>query len=327
MPARPLLSIIVVSWNVRDLLRTCLASLERGIGLAPGQWEVIVVDNASGDGSAAMVREAFPRAAVIESPANVGFGAGCNLGQRAARGEFILLLNPDTEVIDGAIDGMLETIRARPRAGILAPRLVNGDRSFQMASGGALPTLANVAWNYLFLKDVLPARLAPATLFLEGDPQGLLPLEWVSGAAMLLRREAVGEPIFDEAFFMYGEDMDLCRRVRAQGWEVLYTSEHSIVHHDGRSFARQPSLAIRASAHDGPRRVFARNRGPASVLAYDAILLAGFLTRWPLFRALAALRPGRGYGERADFARTYVRAMFHRPASRGAPGSGAGRDG
>lgn len=312
------LSIIIVNWNVRELARKCVQSVRREMLLPEEEYELIVVDNASADGSVAMFRAEFPEVTLIESDVNLGFGAGCNRAYRVARGDFVLLLNPDTEVVDHAVDGILGILRARPRAGIVAPRLVNEDRSFQRAAGGALPTLANVAWNYLFLKDLLPRRLAPPALFLEGDPQGLLALGWVSGASMLLRREAIGERIFDESFFMFGEDMDVCERLHRAGWEVLYSSAHSIVHHHGRSFDQQGSLEIRANAHDGPRRVFAKHHGALAVLAYDAILFTGFLARWPLYGALSLLRPGRGYAARAGFSLSYVRAMLHRRAGTGA---------
>ena len=310
------LSIIIVNWNVRELLRKCLASIRREMLLAPGDYEIIVIDNASADGSVEMLRSDFPDIARIESAVNLGFGAGCNKAYAKASGEFVLLLNPDAEVIDHAIDGMLEVLRAHPKGAILAPRLVNPDRTFQTASGGALPTLANTAWNYLFLKNLLPPWLGPSALFLDGDPPGLLRLEWVSGAAMLLRREAIGATIFDEAFFMYGEDMDVCDRVGREGWEVLYSSAHSIVHHHGKSFEKQDSLEIRAAAHDGPRRVFKKHRGAASVFAYDCILLTAFLVRWPLYWVLSKLRPGRGYGVRCEYSKVYVRAMLHNPRNR-----------
>ena len=310
MPEPLLLSIITVNWNVRDLIRACLLSVRREMLLAASQYELIVLDNDSHDGSVDMLRAEFPDITLIVSPVNLGFGAGCNRAYRQARGEFILLLNPDTEVIDHALDGLLDAMRARPAAGIIGPRLVHTDGDFQRDSGGALPTLANVAWNYLFLQHLLPGRLAPPPLFLEGDPQGVLPIDWVSGASMLLRRSAVGPQIFDEAFFLFGEDMDVCDRVHRAGWEVLYDSAHSVVHHHGSSFDQQASVAIKATAHLGPRRVFAKNRGRFSLFLYDAILLLGYGLRWPLYGLLEALRPGRGYGARARFSRSYVGSML-----------------
>lgn len=310
MDSGRLLSIIIVNWNVRDLLRTCLVSVAREMRVADDDYEVLVIDNASADDSVFMLRAEFPRVRLIESPVNLGFGAGCNRAFQEARGEYVLLLNPDTEVIDHAIDGLLETMRTNPRAGIVAPRLANPDRSFQPAAGGAFPTLWNVAWNFLFLKNLLPAALAPATTFLDGDPQGLLSIDWVSGASMLIRRAAIGERIFDEAFFMFGEDMDLCDRVRRAGWDVLYTSTHSIIHHHGRSFERQDTPAVLAMAHRGPRLAFRKRHGAFSAFVYDAILCVGYLIRWPLFGILSVLRPDSGYGARAKFSRAYLLNMF-----------------
>jgi len=316
MDSRVVLSIIIVNWNVRDLARKCVLSVKRELLLPVDEYEIVVLDNASGDGSAEMFRAELPEVTLIESPVNLGFGAGCNKAYELTKGEFVLLLNPDTEVIDHALDGLLGIMRARASAGIVAPRLVNEDLSFQAASGGAFPTLGNVAWNYLFLKNILPGSIAPPTLFLEGDPQGLLRIDWVSGASMLLRREAIGGQIFDESFFMFGEDMDLCDRVSRNGWEVLYTSRHSIIHHHGRSFEQQKSLEILATAHGGPRRAFEKGHGPVSVFLYDAILLTGYLVRWPLFWVLSLIRPGRGYEARSRFSKTYLRTMFHDPGNR-----------
>jgi GT2 family glycosyltransferase len=305
-----LLSILIVNWNVRELLRACLLSVRREMLLPADQYELIVLDNASRDGSVAMLHEAFADLQVIASDVNLGFGAGCNRAFAQARGRFVLLLNPDTEIIDHALDGLLAVLQAQPRAAIVAPRLIRSDGRFQRDSAGALPTLANVAWNYFFLQQLLPRRWAPQALFLEDDPRVLRPIEWVSGASMMLRREALGAQIFDESFFLFGEDMDLCDRVRRAGWAVLYDGTHSIVHHHGSSFDQQDSVAIQATAHRGPRRVFARNRDRLSLFAYDAILLTGYGIRWPLYRLLSWLRPGRGYAERSQFSKTYLRAVL-----------------
>jgi N-acetylglucosaminyl-diphospho-decaprenol L-rhamnosyltransferase len=306
------LSVIVVNWNVRDLVRKCLRSLQSALLVPTAEYEIIVVDNASADGSVEMLRAEFPEIRLIASPVNLGFGAGCNLAYKACRGEFVLLLNPDTEVREHAVDDLLGLMAARPRAGIVAPRLANEDGSFQPAAGGALPTLANVAWNYLFLKDVLPRAIAPAALFLDSDPREVIAIGWVSGASMLLRREAVGESIFDEAFFMFGEDMDVCDRVRRGGWEVLYAGGISILHHHGKSFDQQESIEIRANAHDGPRRVFRKTHGAVSAAVYDLIMFKGFLIRWPLYALLAQIRPASDYAARSRYARSYLTSMLGR---------------
>lgn len=304
------LSVIIVNWNVRDLLRDCLRSLARSLRLARDRYEVIVVDNASADRSVEMLRSEFPGITVIAGSENVGFGKGCQIGYECCRGDFILLLNPDTVVLDGAIDTLLAEMAARPAAAIIGPRLLNSDGSFQRASGGAFPSLRNVAWNYLLLHHLLPTSWAPEPLFLDKDLDGLFELGWVSGAAMLLRREAVGAQIFDPAFFMFGEDMDVCDRVRCAGWQVLYCAHCSIIHHHGRSFAQQSSLEVLATMHKGPRQLFRKRHSMAAALVYDVLLLIGFLIRWPVFGLLARLQPGKDYDRLCQMARRYVVTML-----------------
>ncbi|WP_311268068.1 glycosyltransferase family 2 protein [Sphingobium sp. WCS2017Hpa-17] len=303
------LAIIIVNWNVRDLLRDCLAAIPQATWRPPGAIDTIVVDNDSADGSAAMIRAEFPWVRLIESGANLGFADGCQLGYEATDAPVIMLLNPDTVADPGAIATMLDTILADPTIGIIGSRLRNSDGSFQRASGGAFPTIANLGWNYLFLGRLLPRRWAPPAVYLDDDPPGLRPIDWVSGASLTFRREAVGLRIFHPAFFMFGEDMELCHRVARAGWRVLYSARQTITHHHGASFARQPSLEILASVYKGPRFFFRQSHGPLARLAYDAILFAGYAIRWAGFSLLALLRPGRGHSAMARFSRTYLAAM------------------
>lgn len=303
------LAIIIVNWNVRDLLRDCLRAVADSVDLPPGGVETIVVDNDSADGSAAMVRAEFPHVRLIESGANLGFADGCQLGYDATDAPVVMLLNPDTVADPGAIATMLDTILADPTIGIIGSRLRNSDGSFQRASGGAFPTIVNLGWNYLFLGRLLPRRWAPAAVYLDDDPPGIRPIDWVSGASLTFRREAVGARIFHPAFFMFGEDMELCQRVAQAGWRVLYSARQTITHHHGASFARQPSLEILSSVYKGPRFFFRQSHGPIARIAYDAILFTGYAIRWAGFSLLALLRPGRGHGAMARFSRTYLAAM------------------
>lgn len=305
----PRLAIIIVNWNVRRLLRGCLAAIAQDVGPGAEHVETIVVDNASSDGSAAMVRLEFPWVRLIESGANLGFARGCQRGYDATDAPVVMLLNPDTVVDPGAIGSMLATIEGEARVGIVGSRLRNSDGSFQRASGGAFPTLANLAWNYLFLGAVLPRRWAPPAVYLDRDLPGVRPIDWVSGASLTFRREAVGPHIFHPDYFMFGEDMELCHRVARAGWSVLYSARQTITHHHGQSFARQRSAEILASVYKGPRLFFRRGRGPLARLAYDLILIAGYGARWLAFSLLALLRPGRGHGAMARFSRRYLMAM------------------
>jgi GT2 family glycosyltransferase len=303
------LSIIIVNWKVRELLRGCLRSVFEQTRLPSGSWEVIVVDNDSRDGSVEMVRSEFPQARLIVSETNLGFADGCQAGYEVSSGEFVLLLNPDTIVLDHAIEKMIEQIEQDPKVAVLGSRLLNTDGSFQRASGGAYPKLTNLAWNYLLLNRLLPSRWAPESLFLEGDPQGIREIEWVSGASLMFRRSAVGERIFDPAFFMFGEDMDLCDRVRDAGWKVLYSARQSIVHHHGSSFAKQSEREVLATVYKGPRSFFARTHNRFELLLYDLILFVGYLSRWLASTLIAAVSGNSDHRDQAHFSRQFVRSM------------------
>ncbi|WP_420143089.1 glycosyltransferase family 2 protein [Sphingobium sp.] len=306
---QPTLAIIIVNWNVRDLLSDCLTAVAASTGLAPGMVETIVVDNASTDDSAAMVRADFPWVRLIESGTNLGFAKGCQAGYAMTQASFAMLLNPDTVPDPAAIASMLTQIMADDRIGIIGSRLRNSDGSFQRASGGAFPTLRNLAWNYLFLHHVLPRRWAPSAVYLADDPPGMRPIDWVSGASLTFRRAAVGPTIFHPAFFMFGEDMELCHRVAKAGWRVLYSADQTITHHHGASFARQSDMDVLASVYKGPRFFFRQGRGPVARIAYDAILFTGYAMRWLIFSLMGLLRPGGDYRAMARFSRRYLGVM------------------
>lgn len=312
--AAPALSVIIVNWNVRELLRACLDALAKTTATA---HQTIVVDNASADGSVEMLRADFPEITLIASSDNLGFVAGCEAGYALATAPLVLLLNPDTEVHPGAIDRMVARFAENPRLGVLGGHLRNTDGSFQRAAGGYFPGLRNLAWNYLFLNRLLPRRWAPLPLYLETEPAGLDPIDWVSGAALMLRREAVGDPIFDPEIFMFGEDMALCHRIAESGWQVRIDAEARVTHHHGQSFRQANAHEVLASVYKGPRHFFRRNRSAAAALAYDAILFAGYAIRVPGYWLAARLRPGRGYDELARFACRYLGIMLRGAGRRG----------
>lgn len=305
------ISIIVVNWNVCELLAGCLTAIQQHAGLDPRSFEVRIIDNNSADDSVAMVRERFPGYHLTVNSENTGFARANNQAYAECRGRHILLLNPDTEIWEGAIAKMLAVLDQHPQAGILGARLLNSDGSFQRAAGGALPTLANVAWHYLFLARLLPSRWSPPPTFMYGDPQGTFPVGWVSGAAMMLRREAVGQRIFDESFFLYGEDLELCHRMHAAGWKVMYTSAATVLHHLRRSTSRHGSAEILASPVKGNRAYFRRHNGRLRTWLYDLLLTVGYLARWPCFRILSILKQdATGFGGMATASRLYARASF-----------------
>lgn len=307
MTTPKLLSIIIVNWRVRELLHDCLQSVFRNTRLARERYEVVVVDNDSGDGSSDMVRKSFPDATLIENTTNLGFGAANNQAMAVCSGEWILLLNPDTLVPPGAIDCMLDKMLASPRAAVLGCRLENADGSLQRWTGGAFPNIWNLLCHYFFLDRLLPAPLRPAPLYLDRDVQADLRVGWVSGACMLLKRSAVGEQIFNPHFFMYGEDMELCHRMHRAGHEVLYTPAATIRHFQGESMKKQQG-EILLSSLKGPRQFFLMTHGPGGVRLFDWITLAGFSLRGLLYSA-SALVGFRRMRERAASSWQYARIV------------------
>jgi GT2 family glycosyltransferase len=236
------LSVIIVSYNTRRDLDRCLASLHDRAPAAA--HEIIVVDNASSDGSAEAARR-WPDVLVIESGANRGFAAGTNIGIRASRGENLLLLNSDTRVPEGAIDQLLETLRARPEVAVIGPRLADEHGRVELSFGSMISPLAELRRQRLLRGQTMGRRWAAkrvaALAATECSP------DWVSGACLLVRRddaEAVG--MLDERYFMYTEDVDFCAAIRARGRRVLFTPTVEIIHARGRSAATAP-LATRAA--------------------------------------------------------------------------------
>jgi GT2 family glycosyltransferase len=308
MPESLRYSVLVVNWNVRDLLRTCLASVYAEAREPSSQFEVIVVDNASGDGSAAMVAREFPQVRLIESADNLGFGRANNLAYGLSRGRAVVLLNPDTVVLDGALERAVARLESLPRVGVLGTRLVNADGSLQRWTGGALPGLRNVLRHHLMLDRVVPRSWRGPSLFLDDDVEEDVAVEWVSGACMVLRREALAGRLFDERFFMYGEDLELCARLRAAGWGVLYSPVATVIHHQGRSMEQQ-SGAILLTSLKGPRAFYLLRHGRRTVWLYDLITATGFLLRWIAYSVLALGRAH--YAVRASSSRRYMTRAVH----------------
>jgi GT2 family glycosyltransferase len=307
---RPGISVIIVSWNVRDLLRDAIASVF-SCCVSDSYWlEVIVVDNASADGSAEMVRSEFPDVKLIASGENLGFAQGCNLAYGEARGDYLFLLNPDARLISDSLAFALQAMRDDPRLGALGFRTVDDEGEFRRDAGGYFPSIANMLVNYLFLNRLIPMAWQPKPQFIMGDPEEDLDVDWISGAGLFLRGEALGGRLFDPEIFMYGEDMDLCQNLLKRGWAIRYTPRQTIVHHLGQSFEKLDNLELSTSIHAGPRYFLKKHAGPGHVLAFDVILLVGYLIRWPLFSLLALLIPSSNFPQRAAFAKKYLRVVL-----------------
>ena len=237
------LSVIVVSWNTRELLRACLASVKRHTtGL---EYELIVVDNGSADGSPEMVRTEFPEAVRIENPDNRGFAAANNQGIRAAQGRAVLLLNSDTELTENSPLKLHRFLFSRDEIGAAGGRLTYAGGAPQW-SYGFEPSLGRMLWITVSGLLGVPWGRKPGAVIPEGVDQPI-PVEYVVGADLMVKKSALDQiGLLDESFFAYFEETDLCRRIRAAGFEVWFTPETAIVHRVGSSFGLEslPRLRI-----------------------------------------------------------------------------------
>lgn len=301
-----LLTVLIVNWNVRELLRACLESVYRETRLGPDRFEVIVVDNASCDGSAAMVEREFPRVRLIASQENLGFGGGNNRALPEARGSLLLLLNPDTVILDHALDRMVSEIEQDPSIWILGCRLVNPDGSLQRWTGGSFPTIWTATCHYLFLNYLLPEAIRPPSLYLDRDAPDPVDVDWVSGAVLLVRKERLAGKLFDARFFMYGEDMELCHRLKSAGGRVVYTPRASVVHVQGASMKQQSGAVLRSSL-EGLRSFYRMSGGGWGLWLIDLVTVVGFGLRSIIYGVVACWRPGCGHDEKAASSRHYTK--------------------
>jgi GT2 family glycosyltransferase/glycosyltransferase involved in cell wall biosynthesis len=243
----PDLSIIILNWNVAGLLEACLRSLPAALGHWSGRGEVLVVDNASIDGSVEMVRRDFPSVRLVELDQNLGFSSGNNAGIRASRGKYLFLLNPDTVAHSGSIATLADYMEAHPKVGIASPRLLNPDGTLQ-PSRRRFPTLPTAFIESTPLQRWLPNTPVLRRFYIQDRPDDeTQEVDWVSGAALMCRREALMQAgLLDPGYFMFSEEVDLCRRVSNAGWRIVYLPGAEITHYGGQSTGQDvPSRHIR----------------------------------------------------------------------------------
>jgi N-acetylglucosaminyl-diphospho-decaprenol L-rhamnosyltransferase len=241
------LSIVIVNWNTCDLLRGCLAALTEDAApgaedghpssfvLRPSSFQIIVIDNASADDSAAMVAREFPAVQLMVNEGNLGFARANNRGIAASFGRCVVLLNSDTVASPAALATLVAFMDAHPEAGVVGPRLLRPDGTAQPYAFGGDPTLA-----YLLRRGI--SRLLRRGHLHDWDTDAILEVDWVSGACLMARRAAIERagPL-DEAMFMYFEDNEWCLRIRKAGWKVYYDPQAEIVHLSGQSLAKNPA--------------------------------------------------------------------------------------
>jgi N-acetylglucosaminyl-diphospho-decaprenol L-rhamnosyltransferase len=283
MGERPQVSAVVVTYDALPWIEQCLESL---VGV-----ETVVVDNGSQDDTVAFVRERFADVRVIESE-NRGLGAGWNVGVHQTSSPYVLLLNADAWLVEGALDRLVDFAETRPRAAVVGPRLLNPDGTLQRSVRG-FPTLWRLATEYLFLRKLAPRSSALNAFYAGGfDHDEVRDVEVVMGACMLVRREAIEQVgDCDEDYFLFSEETDWCYRFHEAGWQVVFFPAAECIH-------------VRGAAHGG--RLYRENlrghllflskhRGPRVAERARRLLLAALRVRGLLYRG----ERGRAYREGA----------------------------
>lgn len=277
------LSVVTVLWNSRDEIPVCIRSVARSAGSM--RFEHFVVDNASTDGGADAAESEFPHVIVIRNGENVGFSRANNAAAARSRGRFVLFLNPDTEVLADALPRMVAEMDGHPEIGILGPKLLDSHGRWSRDMGYRLPNLRTLANTYLGLSQMTRSpRLFPG-IVRSRDFHELEDCGWVCGACFMVRREVLERDLWNEDIFFFGEDMEYCDRVRRRGWRVCATPDARVVHHSGKSMAKQ-SIEFLAGKPSGVAMYLREKEGPLTAWLGLRLIQLGYRLR----RCLARLR-------------------------------------
>lgn len=305
----PDVSVIIVSYNTRDITLACVRSvLERSGDVTV---EIIVVDNASEDGSVDALRAEFPQITVIASDENRGFAAGNNAGLAVARGRYLLLLNSDTEVHDGCLERMVAFAEAHPKAGAIGCRSFWSD-GVQQPTMMRSPRLRHVLVNVLVPNRIIRrSRLLSHARYPGIDFDEVHDIEVIAGCFMLVPRAAYEEVGgMDESFFMYGEEIEWCFRIRRAGWRIMYNPDAAILHYGGVSTNKSPDEMSLAMARS-QLLVFQRTRGRATAMIANALMMLRDMPRAVFWRIVARTSIPRDAALRAMLRRSEQRFRLH----------------
>lgn len=281
------LSIIIVNWNSREYLRQCIASIlaeTHGI-----EYEIVVIDNASFDGSGEMLRECYPQVRFIQGEKNLGFAKANNAAFHQSKGRHVLFLNPDTVLVGPAVNTMLDYLRRLPNAGAVGCKLLNADKTVQTSCIQPFPTILNQILDSEVLRAIWPTSSLWGNAPLFGGRNGPEEVDAISGACVTLKRsvfERVG--FFSEDYFMYTEDIDLSHKIHGQGYRNYYVPDATIVHYGGGSTEKVLSNYAVNMMQESIWRYFRKTRGSLYASYYRIAIFSAALCR---MIALTAIFP------------------------------------
>jgi len=283
-------SIIIVNWNTKGLLRDCLESVYAHAGDV--DYEVIVIDNASADGSADMVRNNFKQAVLIENQDNRGFARANDQGMVVARGRYVLLLNSDTVVLENAIVNTVRFADANPQVAVVGCQVLNPDGTIQQTCF-MFPSILNMVLSSSYLSKFFPqSRFFGRERMTWWDRSDTRQVDVVTGCFMLVRRKAIEQVgVMDERFFMYCEETDWCYRFRKNGWKVMFAPVGQIIHLGGQSTAKDP-VAMLVQLRLSILKFIRKHHGWLAHLIARSLTVLFFAVRLPVWFAAALFRPG-----------------------------------
>ncbi len=269
-------SVSIVNYNAKDYLDRCLTSLYKSIN--SHSFDVIVIDNASYDGSSDLVKLKFPTVKLIINASNIGFIKANNIGVQNSKGRYVLCLNNDTEVLGDAIDKLIDFMDSNPDAGAAGPKLLNSDGTLQLQCRRGFPTLSNSLFYFSGLNRLFPkSELFGRYLLTYLDDKAASKVDSLCGAAMIVRREVIDKVgLMDESYYMYGDDIDWCFRIKKNGWKVYYLPDAEIVHYGGRGGSRRQSY----------RNIYEFHRAMAVFYGKHYAIKGLFLLNWPVYAGI-----------------------------------------
>ena len=289
------LSVIIVNWNTKKLLDRCLTSIFKFTSAL--DFEVSVVDNGSEDGSQALVKQKFPQVKLIPNKDNLGFTKANNQGIKIAKGEYVLLLNSDTYLIENSLKKLVDNAKNLDNLGALGPQLLNEDQTIQQ-SAGFFPHLPQVLYWMCFLDD-LPGGIILKPYHIDHDSfyQKDRQVDWVTGAAILVPRRVIGKiGGLDENIFMYGEEVDWCYRIKQQKFKVFYSPATKIIH-IGRGSTGKISKNAILGEYKGIKYFYRKHRSSLALQILSLLLKIGALARIAIFAVLGRKETSQFYAE------------------------------
>jgi GT2 family glycosyltransferase len=298
-----LLSIVIVTWNCKKFLRECLESID---GYRRREdVEIIIVDNASNDGTPEMVRESYPDVLLIDSKENLGFPRGNNVGIRRSSGQYLALINPDVRVLDGCIEKLLSFMQKNPRVGLLGPQMLDAEGVAQRSYMGA-PTLWNLLCRALALDSLFPkSKLFAGFLMHYFDLTQTAPVDILNGWFWMTKKEAVDQVgLMDDSLFMYADDLDWSKRFRDAGWDVIYYADAKAIHYGGGTTARAP-VRFAVEMQRANFQYWQKNYGKLSQVLYRMIIAFHQLVRLVGY-SLLLFAPGKREDAAAKLKRSYA---------------------